>query len=121
MDTLTEASVETGIEILTGDDSRRIQFFGWDADNITAAMPITDVNVYITDDKTGNTVNDRDGVTNTEGITIDQTNRVTFLMDALDNVIVGMQATEDHWVRFEVFYGDRMKTFRFMFTLTEVS
>ena len=100
-------SKDTKIDIIVDDDSKMVRGFVVDAADSSTKLTVASVKVYITEENTGNTVNDRDGVTNTTGITIDQTNRVTFLLDALDNVIidtVNSPTFEYHWVKLEITY-----------------
>lgn len=122
MEQLVETSVDTGIEIIVGDASKRIRLLAFDGDDDVVPMPITDVKVYITEDETSNIVNNRDGTTNIDGITIDQ-NQIIFLIGASDNVRIAARNNvieEYHWVKFEAFYGDtRMKAFRFKFKIID--
>ncbi len=122
MERLMETSVDTGIEIIVGDASRRIDFLAFDGDSDTVPTPITNVKVYITEDETRKFVNGRDG-TKDDGLTFDQ-NQASLLIGADDNVKVNARQNiveEFHWIKYEVFYGDgRMKAFRFKFKIIDV-
>ncbi|KKM78933.1 hypothetical protein LCGC14_1355020 [marine sediment metagenome] len=116
-------SKDPKIVAIVSDDSKMVRGFLVDGADETTKLTPTAVKVYITEENTGNTVNDRDGVTNTTGITIDQTNRVTFLLDALDNVIidaVNSSGFEYHWVKLEITYGSRTLIVRRRFRIISV-
>ena len=119
---MAKTSIDTKQEIIVGDDSKRIRLFLVDGDDNDVKVAVASVKVFITEENTGSTINNRDGTTNTDGITIDQTNRVTFLMDALDNVIADTTNSptyEYHWVKFEITYGSRMRAIRRRFKIID--
>lgn len=118
---IEKTSTRSKIEIIESDNSRRIRLRVVDADDNDTKITVASVKVYITEEHTGKTVNNRDGTTNTDGITIDDTNRVTFLMDGSDNTIVDSNAKSAyHWVKFEITYGSRMHIIRFKFKIIDV-
>ena len=117
---MDKTSKDTKKEIIAGDDSVRHRFSVVQADDTTQKITVASVKVFITEEITGSTVNGRDGTTTTSGITIDETNRVTFLMGALDNVIldtVNSPRYEYHIVKYEITYGSRMHIIRRRFKI----
>lgn len=90
---------------------------------ITKAVVTPDsVKVFVKTEE-GTTVNDRDGTTNTVGLSITDTNLVTFVTEAADNTIIETSSPtlEYRYVTIEVTYNTTYKHFeRFRYKLGEI-
>ena len=104
--------------IIVGDDSKKPTFEVFEDDKETP-INVGTVTVEITEERSGDTVNGRDGTFN-DGVVVTSPNIVSFSMDALDNAIVGTHDYEYHWVKFNINYGSRKKIIRIRFEILNV-
>lgn len=92
----------TGDTIHEG-DSYLIKFRFVDAEDGSAVAPSSQ-KVYITEQDSGDTVNDRDG-SDATGLGVTDTNLVTFTASPADAEMATTQASEIHRVRIELKYN----------------
>lgn len=116
---------DTKDTVYEGTAGYRIKFRVRDADTQAAIAPDS-VKVHVENGSgvpNGTTINDRDGTTNTSGLTITDTNLITFITEAGDNTYVTSdRASAWRLVTIEVNYSSNTKKHfeRFKYTLARL-